>query len=209
MIRHTGSMARLVFGELHANDSWRLETLQAACQGAGIDAVLSPAIAAEIWRKFLFLAPFAGSTCLAARPDRRRARGPGCCGRSSGHGRRGRRGGAGPRRRPAARGSWRSGLGSPAGLPAEMRSSMLHDLEAGRRLELDWLTGAVVRLGEAAGVATPASLRGLRALAPFRMGRPGSAGLIGSVQRTLRPGASKEKAGMVTSKRSPWSVTIW
>jgi 2-dehydropantoate 2-reductase len=32
---------------------------------------------------------------------------------------------------------------------------MLEDLERGRRLELPWLSGGVVRLGAAAGVATP------------------------------------------------------
>ena len=52
-----------------------------------------------------------------------------------------------------------------------MKSSMLHDLEAGRRLELDWLTGAVVRLGAEAGAATPASEEAYRALAPFHDGR--------------------------------------
>ena len=51
-----------------------------------------------------------------------------------------------------------------------MKSSMLHDLEAGRRLELDWLTGAVVRLGAERGVATPASAEVYEALAPLRDG---------------------------------------
>jgi 2-dehydropantoate 2-reductase len=32
---------------------------------------------------------------------------------------------------------------------------MLEDLERGRRLELPWLSGAIVRLGEAHGVPTP------------------------------------------------------
>ncbi len=32
------------------------------------------------------------------------------------------------------------------GLPAEMKAYMLHDWEAGRRLELQWLSGAVVRM---------------------------------------------------------------
>jgi 2-dehydropantoate 2-reductase len=32
---------------------------------------------------------------------------------------------------------------------------MLEDLERGKRLELPWLSGAIVRLGEAAGVPTP------------------------------------------------------
>jgi len=42
------------------------------------------------------------------------------------------------------------------GLPAEMYASMYHDLAAGRRLELKWLSGAVVEMGRALGVPTPA-----------------------------------------------------
>jgi 2-dehydropantoate 2-reductase len=42
-----------------------------------------------------------------------------------------------------------------AGVPPETKSSMLMDLEAGRRLELDWMSGAVARLGDEAGVPTP------------------------------------------------------
>jgi 2-dehydropantoate 2-reductase len=36
-----------------------------------------------------------------------------------------------------------------------MKSSMLQDLERGRRLELPWLSGALVRLGRELGVPTP------------------------------------------------------
>src|SRR5207237_10384630 len=43
-------------------------------------------------------------------------------------------------------------------LPAEMTSSMHNDLEAGKRLELDWLSGGVVELGEAVNVPTPMNL---------------------------------------------------
>ena len=41
-------------------------------------------------------------------------------------------------------------------LPAEMKASMLLDLEAGKRLELDWLSGAVVRLAAKHGIDAPA-----------------------------------------------------
>jgi 2-dehydropantoate 2-reductase len=40
-------------------------------------------------------------------------------------------------------------------LPPGAKSSMLEDLERGRRLELPWLSGAVVRIGEEVGVSTP------------------------------------------------------
>jgi 2-dehydropantoate 2-reductase len=40
-------------------------------------------------------------------------------------------------------------------LPADAKSSMLEDLERGRRLELPWLSGAVQRLGREVGIPTP------------------------------------------------------
>jgi len=43
------------------------------------------------------------------------------------------------------------------GLPADMTSSMHHDLERGNRLEVAWLSGGVVELGKKAGVPTPAN----------------------------------------------------
>ncbi len=60
------------------------------------------------------------------------------------------------------------------GLPAEMYSSMYHDLMAGRRLELNWLSGAVVDLGRELGVETPAHAGFVEALASFVEGKPGA-----------------------------------
>ena len=40
-------------------------------------------------------------------------------------------------------------------VPADMTSSTLYDLTHGKPLEVDWLNGAVVRLGQDAGVDTP------------------------------------------------------
>jgi 2-dehydropantoate 2-reductase len=43
------------------------------------------------------------------------------------------------------------------GLPADMTSSLHHDLERGNPLEVQWLSGGVVQLGEKVGVPTPAN----------------------------------------------------
>ena len=169
VIRHTGKNARLVFGEPYPTHSWRPQTLEAACRGAGIDCVLSTQIEVEVWRKFVFLAPFAGITCFG-RTTIGAVREDPLLWRSSS-----------PWSRRPPRSLGRSGVDLPAGqeedrlelarkLPTEMKSSMLHDLEAGRRLELDWLTGAVVRLGAERGVATPVSVEVYEALAPLRDG---------------------------------------
>ena len=40
-------------------------------------------------------------------------------------------------------------------LPPQMTASMQGDLARGNRLELPWLSGAVVELGKRAGVPTP------------------------------------------------------
>lgn len=55
--------------------------------------------------------------------------------------------------------------------PPGMKASMLHDLEAGNRLELDWLTGKVVELGKQTGVPTPAAEAVYAAVALHKMGK--------------------------------------
>jgi 2-dehydropantoate 2-reductase len=50
------------------------------------------------------------------------------------------------------------------------RSSMYYDLIRGRRLELEAINGAVVRLGREEGVATPMNLAVYAALEPYAGG---------------------------------------
>ena len=60
------------------------------------------------------------------------------------------------------------------GLPFDMTSSMHHDLERGNRLELAWLSGAVVRFGSELGIPVPRNQAVYTALKPFAQG--GAAG---------------------------------
>jgi 2-dehydropantoate 2-reductase len=55
--------------------------------------------------------------------------------------------------------------------PAGSKSSMLEDLERGRRLELPWLSGAIHRMGREMGVPTPTHTFIANVLAPFENGR--------------------------------------
>jgi 2-dehydropantoate 2-reductase len=52
-------------------------------------------------------------------------------------------------------------------MPEEFNSSMARDLEAGRPLEIESITGAVVAAGERAGIPTPANRRILDDLLPL------------------------------------------
>jgi len=58
-----------------------------------------------------------------------------------------------------------------ASFPPTMRASMANDLEAGNRLELDWLAGKAAALGRKYGIATPAHEAVYAILKPYRMGR--------------------------------------
>ena len=154
VIRHTGTMARFVLGELSGERSERVGALAEALRAAGIDHQLSADIRRDIWDKMVFLASFAGLTALTRLP-------------------------IGPiREDPDTRAMLRAGLEEAYavarakgislpdnfvartlarcdGLPYEMKSSMLQDLERGRRLELPWLSGTIARLGQELGVLTP------------------------------------------------------
>ncbi len=55
-------------------------------------------------------------------------------------------------------------------LPPAMTSSMHGDLERGNRLELPWLSGAVVRLGNESGIPTSLNRAVSDILAPFEQG---------------------------------------
>jgi 2-dehydropantoate 2-reductase len=154
VIRHTGTMANFVLGELNRERTERVEALAEALQAAEVEHRISGEIERDIWDKMVFLATFAGLTALMRLP-------------------------IGPIREDAeTRAMLRAGLdeayavarakgiGLPDdfvertlarcdALPYEMKSSMLQDLERGRRLELPWLSGTIARLGQEFGVPTP------------------------------------------------------
>lgn len=170
-ITHTGTMARLRFGALAPAQAAPAKAFHAACVGAGIDAELVDDVRRIIWEKFVFLAAMSGVTSVTRSP-------------------------IGPIRsdpdmretlRLAIEETWKLArargialaedfvarqMAFADGLPAEMKSSMLHDLEAGRRLEAPWLAGAVARMSREQGLAAPVNATIYAALKPYCEGRP-------------------------------------
>ena len=61
-------------------------------------------------------------------------------------------------------------------LPPQMTASMQGDLARGNRLELPWLSGAVVELGRQVGVPTPLNRAVSAVLALYANGTPKNAG---------------------------------
>jgi 2-dehydropantoate 2-reductase len=169
-IRHSGKMARIVFGELDGRATRRCQAFRDACARAHIDVELSGEIEGKLWAKFAVLCPHTGMTALTRLP-------------------------IGPLREdPECRAVLERGVGEVIAVaeargvtlpeelraepmaffnrvPAEMTSSMHHDLIRGKPLELEWLSGAVVRLGREAGVATPVNQFLYACLKPHAAGR--------------------------------------
>ena len=179
IIQHVGQIARLAFGELDGQETARQKALLAACTAAGIGADATGNIDDRIWRKFALLAPLAGATCLGRGPVGVVRDDPGLwaklvamVGEAVALGRA--RGVALPDDLEART------LKAIGQLDAGMKTSMLSDLEAGKPLELEWLNGAVVRLGAEAGLATPANEEVVAAL------RPLAGGAAGTPDRTVK-----------------------
>jgi 2-dehydropantoate 2-reductase len=154
VITHVGKVARIVFGEADGSWSTRGERFLAACKNADIDATLSTEIARELWAKFALLSAFSGVSSVLRQPV-------------------GEIGGDGDTRKLFADAIMESvtiakAKGVDLGddylaqqwnfldrVPPETKSSMQMDLEAGRRLELDWMSGAVASISDELGVPTP------------------------------------------------------
>jgi 2-dehydropantoate 2-reductase len=154
VVRKFGPLERLAFGEYDNSRSARAEAFLAACKAGGINADIPPEITLELWQKFVFLT---GTSSVTA--AMRSTIGP-------------------IRSNPLTRkfaldvmnevvavgralgvaldpNFAENGLIAMDTLAPEMQASMAVDLNQGKPLELPWLAGAVVDLGNKVGVPTP------------------------------------------------------
>jgi 2-dehydropantoate 2-reductase len=154
VIKQIGGPRRVVFGELKGGASVRGAEILAELKRMEINAELTEDIQAELWTKFLFICAVNGLTALTRSPLGEVMAWEGT--------------------REMMRGIMREvyetgrarGVNLPGGTDERLyafldeqnpasKGSMCHDIEAGRRLEIETLNGAASRLGKEAGVATP------------------------------------------------------
>lgn len=169
VIGQTGNLQRAVIGEYDGTPSDRARTLVDAFQRSGVNAELSSDIRRALWEKYVFLVGLSAMTSLTRLP-------------------------IGPVRANSKTRDFlyqimseavavgrAHGVSLPAdyaddrmafvdGLAETMTSSMHHDLEHGNRLEVDWLSGGIVRLGAEVGIPTPANSAACAILAPHALG---------------------------------------
>lgn len=161
--------AKFELGEPTGGASPRVAALRDLMAGAGVEIVTPADPQRALWLKFLMLGPLSGATA-AARCDagtlraeprltalfRQLAEETCAVGRAQGV--------------ALDERDVEGSMKALAQMPDAMRASMAFDLAAGKPLEVDWLAGAVVRLGEAHGVATPANAAVWAVLKPWAKG---------------------------------------
>jgi 2-dehydropantoate 2-reductase len=170
VIRHT-ALETLIFGELDNKPSERLKRFAEAGTRAGFKARLSDAIEVDLWSKFTRLTVFSGFTALTRSPLGVVRNEPDLIAMMQDAIEEGIRVGR-TRGVPLPEPLKNEIMQMLTTLPPESKSSMLEDLERGKRLELPWLSGGVVRLGREVGVATPIHQFVATALKPFVNGPP-------------------------------------
>ena len=154
LIRQIGGPRRMVFGETSGGASARGDEILAELKDAEINAEYSEDIEAELWTKFIFICAVGGMTALTRSS----------IGEIMAY--------EGTRNmmRETMREVYQAGRAKGVNLPdgadedryrfideqnPASKGSLCHDLEAGRRLEIDALCGTVSRIGAEVGVETP------------------------------------------------------
>ncbi len=154
VVVRTGPEARITFGERGGAASDRTVRLAAAFRESGLVHEVSADIDRVLWEKFLFITGIGAVTALARAGIgalRESAEGRALLAASCGEIVAVAEAEGAPLRSEAAA----AALAQASTLPAGWRSSMARDLEEGRRLEVDALSGTVVLRGRRAGVPTP------------------------------------------------------
>ncbi len=170
VIRHVGSGAKLTFGELDRRKSERVAALAAACERAGITHEVSENVEVALWSKLVMLASISALSCLTRLPIDQALSEPESAEllRAA--------------MKEVADVAAAKGIELPADSMAgfsnatrggsSIKPSMLVDLERGKPLEIDRLSGAVARAGAEVGVPTPFHSMAAAMLKPFAKGRP-------------------------------------
>lgn len=172
VVKQTGQVVRIAFGEPGGGDSERGRRILEALERSQIPAEFNQDIQQTLWSKFLFIATMAGVTTLSRqtmaelmpRPEWRSViveclREIEAVGRASGVN--------------LDSQIVDSTLQYIEGSLEQMHASMHADIMAGRPLELEALNGAVVRAGKAANVSTPINNVIYAMLKPYARGQTG------------------------------------
>ena len=171
VIKQTGEFNSFIFAERDSRPSVRIDALRKAVNEAGSSAPPTDDIERDLWSKFVFFSAFSGVTAAArctirdiVNNDHLTALFQAIVSETTALGR---------ARGVALPSTIEADIWSVAkGLTPTMRASTAIDLENGRPLEIEWLSGAVNRLSEAASLRAPINKTIYALLSPYQHERP-------------------------------------
>lgn len=171
VIRYASKAPSIKFGESDGRMSERAVRFRDACTAAGFDAEVVADVRAALWHKFVGLAVNAALTSLVRQPAGVVYHDPDLMALA----RAGFEEGAAVARAlgvklPDDIVEWQ--VKNHLGFPPQMYASMYHDLARGRRLELESLSGLIVRKGRELGIPTPFHSMAYACLKPYVNGTP-------------------------------------
>ncbi len=169
LIKQTGEFNRFIVAERDSRPSARIEALRAAINEAGSSSPATDDIVRDLWTKFVLFSAVSGVTAAAR------------CTISDITGNRHladlfqailtETAALGRARGVALPDTIEADIWSAAqNLPPKMRASTAIDLEHGRPLEIDWISGAVDRLSQVAGLEAPVNRTVYALLSPYKSG---------------------------------------
>lgn len=170
-VAQSGGAGKIIMGELAGGESARTARLLQAFERAGIPTQVHPDIQIAIWEKFVFICAFGGMTALTRLPIGPVLASEACRALFEGV------------MQEVTEVARVRGVGLPgdtversltlaASFEPWARGSLYHDLESGRRMELDALNGMVVGLARKSGCSTPFNFAIYAALQPYAEGLP-------------------------------------
>jgi 2-dehydropantoate 2-reductase len=168
-IAQTSDFAQMRCGRTDGKPDARLVAFVGAAKAAGVDIALSENIELDRWKKFVFLVGLSSMTGATREPLGKILADPdtktmfqavlsevAAVGRAKGV--------------PIPADFVDAQMRYAATTPPGFKASLLHDLERGNRLEVDWLAGHVAALGRELGVPTPMCTAAYAVLKLHRMG---------------------------------------
>lgn len=169
VIVHGGGFAKAIFGELDGSTSDRAQALQRAFQAADVDAEINADVVVTLWTKFVMLSAVSATNAITRGPTGTVLKDPDMRAMFI----------AAMRETEAV--ARARGVNLEADIvakqiklaeafPPDVKASLLQDLEAGKRLEVSYLSGTVSRMGAELGVPTPVHSTIYAALKPFADG---------------------------------------
>jgi len=173
VIKKTGEFNVFTFGERDSRPSERISALQEAINNAGSSAPVTDDIERDVWSKFVLFSAVSGVTAAGrctigdivstqelGELFRRVVSETAAIGRKLGVS-------LGP---DIESKTWTAA----SGLPKNMRASTAIDLENGRPLEIEWISGAAARLAKKAGISATINEALYALLLPYKQGVRGS-----------------------------------